>query len=110
MMFLSHEISNARSDVQECRRKIEQYKEDLEEYLDIEEELTSLSCQKEQEFYKECRDKEEHRHMTAVNEWLKSRPEVGTLNGGEVGLTYQTPTRFYRVVDYTSESVEVFSL
>ena len=108
-MFLSHEISNAVANVESCKAKIEAYQMDLEYYIDHVKELKSLSDEKEQEFYQLCREKEEHRHMNAVNDWLKSRPEVGTLNGGEVGTTYQSPTRFYRVIDHQTESVEIFS-
>ena len=109
MNFLSHEIINARANIITCELNIQAYTDDLLEHNEALNELLYQAGEMEAAFFIDCRIKEEHRHMVAVNEWLKSRPEVGSLNGGEVGTTYQTPTRFYQMVDGESQKVEVFS-
>ena len=109
MNFLSHEIANAKAHIVACKQKIQAYNDDLKDHTVALDELLYQAGEMEAAFFIDCRVKEEHRHMVAVNEWLKSRPEVGSLNGGEVGTTYQTPTRFYHMVDGESQKVEVFS-
>ena len=109
MNFLSHEIINARANIITCELNIQAYTDDLLEHNEALDELLREADEMESSFLTDCREEAEHRHMVAVNEWLQSRPEVGSLNGGEVGTTYQAPTRFYQMVDGESQKVEVFS-
>jgi len=109
MNFLSHEIANAKAHIVACKQKIQAYNDDLKDHTVALDELLYQAGEMEAAFFIDCRVEEEHRHMVAVNEWLESRPEVGSLNGGEVGTTNQTPTRFYQMVDGESQKVEVFS-
>jgi|TARA_R110000744_G_scaffold33390_1_gene78389 hypothetical protein len=110
MNFLSHEIANAKAHIVACKQKIQAYNDDLKDHNGALNELLYQAGELEAAFFENCRVKEEHRHMVAVNKWLQSRPEVGSLNGGEVGTTYLTPTRFYQMVDGESQTIEVFSM
>ena len=110
MNFLSHEIANAKAHIVACKQKIQAYNDDLKDHNGALNELLYQAGKMEAAFLTDCREEAEHRHMVAVNKWLQSRPEVGSLNGGEVGTTYQAPTRFYQMVDGESQTVEVFSM